>query len=499
MDTDTLEFPPIAEPAAQPVATVETKQATLKETALASFAPIVAHMTTLAQRYRNVAFDLLTPKGMAAAKAARLELREDGRYAVQRLQKRLKDEANDLKRTIDAKAEEAIGIVKPVEDAIHEQIEARESQIAAEKAERDRIEAERKAKHESGIAKVRAYLSHCQQPGMTAARIQAGIDMLRAATFGPEWEEFAVPAANAQCETLDAMQRLHADAVAREEAAARAAEEAARIEAQRIENERIAAELEAKRIADEAAAAERQRVLDEQAADLKRQADELAAQRAATLAAEEASAQARLVEIEAALRRNVPAAPMEEALATAIGTGIAMVRGAEVFGANDIYLNTTSGAASHQSDGLDDIPSCPGCGAMAGCCSDFPNCPGGQPTTTSGAAPSGGVDHFPDAGEMVGGLELRTDQPTPIADSAAAADIANRVILVMDPEDEDDEGGIDANDLHMRSLEFVRGFLTAFAGKYPTQPKESPEWWAKRRAEAEALLPRLIATTGRSN
>lgn len=100
---------------------------------------------------------------------------------------------------------------------------------------------------------------------------------------------------------------------------------------------------------------------------------------------------------------------------------------------------------------------------------------------------------------MVGGLELRTDQPTPIADSAAAADIANRVILVMDPEDEDDEGGIDANDLHMRSLEFVRGFLTAFAGKYPTQPKESPEWWAKRRAEAEALLPRLIATTGRSN
>jgi hypothetical protein len=71
-----------------------------------------------------------------------------------------------------------------------------------------------------------------------------------------------VPAANAQCETLEAMQALHKETVLAEM-------EAARIEAQRLENERVAAEQ-----------AERQRALDAQAAELKRQQDEIAALRA---------------------------------------------------------------------------------------------------------------------------------------------------------------------------------------------------------------------------
>lgn len=483
---DTLEFPPIAESAA-PLAIAETKQATLKETALASFAPIVAHMTTLAQRYRNVAFDLLTPKGMAAAKSARLELREEGRYAVQRLQKRLKDEANDLKRTIDAKAEEAISIVKPVEDAIHEQIEARETQIAAEKAERERIEAERVHRHQEGISRIRAYLLLAQQPGMTAERIAKGMDMLRVATFGPEWEEFAVPAANAQCETIEAMQRLHADAVAREEAAARATEEAARLEAQRLENERIASE--------QAAESARLAAI---AADLKRQADELAAQQAAAAEAKRLADE----EIEAARQRasapevtplalrcppplahlaplpelgaagtpgagSAEAAPVEEpdTFVQALIQEIDAACGPNAWVDRQVAQNTTSGAAPQQAS--DHV------------------------SPEAEAAPGGTEDHFPDAEEMV----LRTDLPQPVADPVAAADIQTRVILAL-PEDEDDEGGIDANDLHMRCLAFVRRFMALRDGKFPSHPKPGPDWFATMYADGDALLPRLAATTG---
>ena len=82
MNNETLDFPVIEAPG-------EQAQATLKATALASFVPIEAHMRTLAARYGNVAYTVTTPKGMKEAKAARLVLREEGRYAVRRLVKRL--------------------------------------------------------------------------------------------------------------------------------------------------------------------------------------------------------------------------------------------------------------------------------------------------------------------------------------------------------------------------------------------------------------------------
>lgn len=251
---DTLTLREIAppRPAAPP-------PATLKETALASFAPIEAHMRTLAARYKDVAYDVTTGKGMADAKAARLVLREEGRYAVQRLQERLKNEANDLKRTLDAKGDELIALVKPTEDAIHNQIEAELTRKAAGKAERDRIERERVSALELALAGLSSWIERCKQPGMTAERISKGIEALKVLKIGDDWAEFKARAEARKAEVLDVMEALHAQALQREE-------EAARLEAQRIENERVAAEQ-----------AERQRVLDAQAAELKRQADELAA------------------------------------------------------------------------------------------------------------------------------------------------------------------------------------------------------------------------------
>ena len=267
---ETMDLPTIDEtlidqkPAAAAVATVEKQSASLKQVVLDSFAVVHKHCAALAERYRGVVFDHSTPKGRAAAKAARLELREQGRYAVQRLEERLTDEANDLKRTIKAEAAAAIALTKPAEDDIDAGIKAWEKAEAERKAAEAKKEAERVAGHQAAIAKIRAYLTHAQQPGMTSARISAGMDLLRDWAIGPEFEEFAVPAANAQCETLEAMRVLRDEVLAREQAAQRALEEAERIEAQRLENERIAAEQ-----------AERQRLLDEQTAELQRQRTEV--------------------------------------------------------------------------------------------------------------------------------------------------------------------------------------------------------------------------------
>jgi hypothetical protein len=204
-----------------PIIALQPEPATLKDTALASFTPIESHMRTLAARYRDVAYDVTTPKGMKDAKAARLVLREEGRFAVQRLVQRLKDEANDLKRVVEARATEVIALTKPVEDAIHQQIEAEEARVAAEKAERARIEAERIEALQAKLAALSTWIERCRAPGMTAERIHNGIRALTELELAPEdWQEFHARALARKDEVLEVMRELHRQAVAREQEAA---------------------------------------------------------------------------------------------------------------------------------------------------------------------------------------------------------------------------------------------------------------------------------------
>lgn len=205
-----LAFPEIVAPATndRALAAAPAQLATLKETVLASFQPIKADMRVLADRYKDVALDLSTPKGLSAGKAIRLELREAGRYAVQRLQKRLKDEANDLKRVVDAEAAECIAIVSPVEDHVHAQIEAREAAIAEAK---EREEARKKA-HTDNIALIAGWAqrAHGQPVDKLAGAIAfvEGMDVSEQA-----FEEFAPAAEKAKADTLDKLRALHAQAV----------------------------------------------------------------------------------------------------------------------------------------------------------------------------------------------------------------------------------------------------------------------------------------------
>lgn len=231
MTTAELEFPPIAtEPAEKIDQAITTAPATLKATVLAQFAAIKPEITALGAKYANVAYDVKTTNGMNDAKAARLELREKGRFMLQRTEKRIKDEANDLKRIVTDEVLALVKIIEPVENAIDEQIKVEEKRKADEKAENDRKEAERKQKLQDGIAGIRAMLERAA--GQPAEKIQAAITAMEAWTFPTErWQEFAHEAADATCKVIEKLRAMHGQAV-----------EAERLQA---ENERLKAELAA--------------------------------------------------------------------------------------------------------------------------------------------------------------------------------------------------------------------------------------------------------------
>ncbi len=242
MTTDTLDLPPIIgdEPTAAvaPVSTSAAPKVTVRDAALQPLNALAPGLHAVTERYRAVAFDLKTPKGLQAAKDARHDLRKNGRFLVQNTRDELKGLLNDAKTAVEAKAVELIAITQPREDELDKDIEAREAEVKAEKAEAARIAAERAQKQAEGVASIRAYLSRAQTAAdMTAERVGNGIKMLEAMTFAADDWLDPVAAANAQCETLEGLRTLQATLKAREE-------ESARLEAQRQQQEAERAELE---------------------------------------------------------------------------------------------------------------------------------------------------------------------------------------------------------------------------------------------------------------
>ena len=229
----------------------------IKDAVLAQFDDAEKVVAGLADKYRNVAFDVATTKGMREAIAARADLRDNGRLMVTKTEARVKTDVNDLKRVMGVKVEQLVAIIKPVEDHVDGQIKAEEKRKAAEKAERERIAAEKAEAHRAKIAKIRAAADNAK--GIASERITNGIALVESLAFGDECENFLPEYEKAKAETLAAMRQHLADAQQREAA-----------EAQRLENERIAADLAAQRAA-----------LEAQAAELKRQTEAARAARVA--------------------------------------------------------------------------------------------------------------------------------------------------------------------------------------------------------------------------
>lgn len=287
----------------------------IKDTVLAQFAEAERTVTALAEKYKRVAYDCATTKGMADAKAARLDLRENGRYAVQRAEAKVKGEVNDLKRVMAVEVERLVGIVRPVEEAIDAQIKAREEQLAAEKAERERqaaeaarLEAERKQRLEDGIATLAGYVQKAQ--GKTAAAMAAGIAFVEAIVIDPaHWQEYTERAAGTLASTLQALRAMHATQV-KAEADAAELEALRREKAEREARERAQAQAEAARKAAEERAAREKAEAEARAAEALRQQQD--AERAAAQAESE-----RLEQLAAENRARAEAAAVAASAAPA--------------------------------------------------------------------------------------------------------------------------------------------------------------------------------------
>ena len=207
----------------------------IKDTVLAQFKEAEASLVTMADRYRNVAYDVSTTKGMKEAIAARADLRDNGRLLITRAQKRVKDEVNDLKKVMSDEADRLVAIVKPVEDAVDAQIKAEEQRKADEKAKREQDEAERKAKHRDNLAKLDSYVNRAV--GQPIDAIERAISVLEGLELGADWEEFLEAAQAARANTIAGLKQLIES------------------ERQRQENERLSNELAAAKAELEAAKA----------------------------------------------------------------------------------------------------------------------------------------------------------------------------------------------------------------------------------------------------
>jgi len=232
-DTATIERPTTAVAELAKAAGISLQDIDLEDIALARFTDSRAAVEAATKTLTGVVHDLSTPGKLADAKSLRNRLINIPLAEARKVSKGLKSKLTAVSAAVGAELVALEGGFAAAEMLISPQIEARDAEIAAKKAEEERLAAERKAHFEGEIAKIRDCATRCA--GISAERIAKGISLVEAMAFGADWAEFAGAAAAAQAETLVTMRRMHGEAVEAERAAAEA-------EARRVEQERIAAE-----------------------------------------------------------------------------------------------------------------------------------------------------------------------------------------------------------------------------------------------------------------
>lgn len=257
LDFPTIAEPPAAAPAPQPVAAEQTRAITASigvvQGEVAKFDLIAAGLKAIEDAHpKNVIVAAIdTPAGMKAAETAWRAYRNP-RLEVERARKAAKAPVLALGKAIDTFAGSLEERLLEGETHYKSQITREEDRKEAVRAEAARIEREAQERHAARLQVIAGYLTRCQEPGMTAERIQKGIDLLNASDVSDDDTARADALIGAKARALESMRLLHAQAVAREA-------EAARQQLIRQENERVAAEnaREAARIAAEAEAIRR--------------------------------------------------------------------------------------------------------------------------------------------------------------------------------------------------------------------------------------------------
>lgn len=280
------------------------------QTALAAFDQTEAGLQSYRDTYASVVYPVTTPVGMKEAIAARRAIREP-RVATEKVRTEAKAPLLALGRQLDAKAAYIKTELLKLEDPIDQQIKAEEA--------RKEKEIHDENMRQTGIKERINDLGLLvpKMAGKSTADLAQQIADLEAHDL-TEWAaEFIVDAERAREQTVQALQRLHAGALAQEQAAAA---EAAKVAAERAELDRLRKEAAERQAADEARnAAERaQREADAAVHAREEQAwlDRIAAEeRAARQAIEQAEAEsrARIAEQERAARERQQALEREEA------------------------------------------------------------------------------------------------------------------------------------------------------------------------------------------
>lgn len=298
---------------------------------VAIFDPIEAGLNVLREEAAKTIFDVTTTSGLKAAKEFKGRL-VSTRTATIGAYEDWNQPILEQQRAAREKRDYILAEVKKIEEPVAAQITAQEAVKAAEKAERERIEAERLAVVQSLIDLINGY------PVRAAIADAAGIQDLHDELAGiePSLGSFgnrAGEAIQARDKALSTLASLHVAAVAREEAARVLAEQQEQLrqaQAAQAERERVAAEAlaeedrqaRAKRDAEEAEAraqrqkedaerAAQQKLIDDAnaaaAAELKRKQDEFEARQKAEddRRAAEAKAAQDKADAEAAARQAV--------------------------------------------------------------------------------------------------------------------------------------------------------------------------------------------------
>lgn len=290
---------------------------TLQQHAMQEIDAVAAGIADLQKKYSEAVFDVATTKGMADAKAARMEIREV-RYSVERIRKEKGAELKKIATAINERAADITDPIRALEDPIDAQIKAEEDRKEAERAERQRQEQERIAGMNARLDNIRNAPLHAV--GATADEIQQAIGKLDEDALDG-FDEVYLPTAQQTKEAalatlnklLDERRALDAQAMELEQQRAeQAAREAEAAEQRRIQREQDEAERrelaeqrrqlqereDAQRAAE--AQAEQERVVAAQKAE----ADRLAREQAEAEEREQARREAEEAAIKAATIRD---------------------------------------------------------------------------------------------------------------------------------------------------------------------------------------------------
>lgn len=198
-------------------------------TKIAEFDPIEAGLATLRDEYGATVWVADTPERMKAAKAAHKEIRKY-RLDLEAKRKELKADSLAYGRRIDNEAKRIAAEIAEVEDPCLSAIKAIEDEEKRIKAEAARAEAERVQRCRDEIDRIKMLPVGYSGAVVGSVEIQEAYDAMGAGPNAEEFAEFHGVAENAWHQTREQMRGLLGAAIAREQEAARIANERAELE-----------------------------------------------------------------------------------------------------------------------------------------------------------------------------------------------------------------------------------------------------------------------------